>query len=198
MLALVAACMVLGYAAAGPLEPPGTPGEAKVVFPPDRAVILTGTFQVIAKGLDGELKVDGQARPWEPFASPLKVAKVGVLPGVHEIQIGDRKIPFVVGLSAEEHEGPRQWPVVRSHSIKVDERRCGDCHETSQTEGKLAVGQLRGAKACFECHKAPDFEVIHSRPLEPEARCQKCHALHGSSRKSLLKPSVKRPQRAEQ
>ena len=42
--------------------------SSRVIFPPNHAVILAGTFNVIAKGMPGELTVDGQPQKWDPFA----------------------------------------------------------------------------------------------------------------------------------
>lgn len=161
------------------------PRSGKVLFPPNHAVIFRGTFHVIVEGGDGELTVDGKPQPWEPFAPPLRVAKIGLNPGMHEIQIGREKVEFCVGLSEEEHEGPRDWPHVRSHTMPA-ERRCAACHTTHDEGGKLALAPPRMPEACFSCHVAGDFESIHSAPVTKLGRCSECHDLHGSPRESLL------------
>ncbi len=165
--------------------------DVKIVFPPDRAVLLAGTFNVIVKGGQGSLSVDGQPQPWDAFAPPLRVTRIGVTPGLHEIRIGDRKVAFSVGLSEEEHDGPKDWPIYRFHGIPAFVR-CSVCHETSQKDGLASVAGLKGAKACFACHKVAEFEARHSHTLKPLEHCQNCHALHGSARKSLLKAPVKK------
>lgn len=172
------------------LPSPQAPGEGKVVFPPPRAVLMVGTFYVIVKGGEGELLVDGRPQTWEPFAPPLRVAKVGLYPGVHEIRIGRRTIPFSVALNEEEFEGPRDWPIYRLHTISAHEQ-CGACHVTRLVDGRTSVEGLKGASACFACHRKADFEVRHSHPFPPLEHCQNCHALHGSPRKSLLKDHPK-------
>lgn len=166
------------------------PSEGKVVFPPPNAILMVGTFYVIVKGGDGELLVDGQHQPWEPFAPPLRVAKVGLYPGLHEIRLGRRVIPFSVAVNEEEFEGPRSWPVYRLHTISAHEQ-CGACHVTASNNGMISIEGLKGAAACFACHRKADFEARHSHPLPPLEHCQNCHALHGSPRKSLLKADPK-------
>ncbi len=53
------------------------------------------------------------------------------------------------------------------------------------------MGELKSYKACFECHPAVEFEVVHSHPLEPIEHCQMCHGLHASKEEALLKAPVK-------
>lgn len=165
-------------------------GDAKIVFPPEHSVLLQGTFHLIAKGIDGELKLDGQTQAWEGFQWPLRVAKIGLSPGIHEIEVGQRKVEFVVGLSPEEHDGPKDWPIVRGHQIRTDVKRCAACHQTLVQDGRTAVGELKGPAACFECHKQARIEQRHPNLIKP-LNCQECHTLHGSSNKSFLKPGVK-------
>jgi predicted CXXCH cytochrome family protein len=165
--------------------------EAKVIFPPTRSVLLSGSIHVIARAVEGELKVDGQPQPWEAFASPLRVAKLGLASGMHDVQIGKRKLRFVVGASAEEHEGPKDWQVWHFHPIKTDAKRCEACHETSQSDGKTAVGAVKPSKCCYDCHRPVDVEAKHAHPMKSLEDCQSCHALHGSNRKSSLKAPVK-------
>lgn len=172
------------------LPTPPSPAEGKVIFPPPNGVLLVGTFYVIVKGGEGDLLVDGQRQPWEAFAPPLRVARVGLYPGLHEIRVGRQVIPFSVALNEEEFEGPRNWPYYRLHTISAHER-CGACHITRSVDGLTAIEGLKGASACFACHRKGDFEARHSHPFRPLEHCQNCHALHGSPRKSLLKAAPK-------
>jgi len=172
------------------LPSPSPPADVKIIFPPPNAVLLVGTFYVIVKG-EGELFVDGQRQPWEPFAPPLRVAKVGLYPGLHEIRVGRRTISFSVALNEEEFEGPRNWPLYRLHTISAHQQ-CEACHVVSRSAGGLAsIEGLKGPSACFACHRRTDFEARHSHPFPPLEHCQNCHALHGSPRKSLLKAEPK-------
>lgn len=163
----------------------------KILFPPEHRVMICGTYHVIVKGEAGELKVDGQPQPWEDFAEPIHVARLGLSPGIHTVEVAGRKIDFAVGMNADEHDGPKDWEFFRCHQIKPDEKRCGWCHQTTVQDGKMAVGQPRGAEACFECHQPAEWEAKHKPATQSDARCTNCHSLHGSSRKGLLKPDVK-------
>jgi len=165
--------------------------KVKVVFPPNHAVLLSGSFDVITKAGEGTLKVDGTPRQWGPFKPPIRVAPVGLDPGLHELKIGNRRLEVVVALNAEEHDGPADWEVFERHSIGDGQDRCADCHKTERQDGQIAVGELMPYTACFGCHDSVEFDVTHSHPLEPLEHCQMCHALHGSSRKGLLKAPVK-------
>lgn len=173
------------------VERPASPPEMQVLFPADRSTLMTGTFNLIVRGGQGELRVDGQPQPWEPFDPPLRVAKIGLAPGLHEIRVGERKLAFSVALNEEEHEGPKDWPVFRAHAIPAD-RRCDTCHETRRNEGRVAVGALKPtATSCFACHLRDGFREVHSVSSDAVAKCGDCHALHGSTRKALLRPSCK-------
>ncbi|MGO8745776.1 MAG: hypothetical protein ACLQNE_07280 [Thermoguttaceae bacterium] len=164
--------------------------SSRVIFPPNHAVILAGTFNVIAKGMPGELTVDGQPQKWDPFAPPLSVARVGFTPGVHQIRIGSRKIDFSVALNEEEHDGPREWEIHRHHSIPAFVR-CSVCHQTSIQAGLAIVGPPRTPRACFDCHPKADTLATHADLLKPLDRCQSCHSLHDSTYKDLLKAPPK-------
>ncbi len=187
---LVLACWVGALWCDERLPTPTPPADGKVVFPPPNAVLMVGTFYVIVKGGDGELFVDGQHHPWEAYAPPLRVAKVGLYPGLHEIRVGRRVIRFSVALNEDEFEGPQNWPFYRLHTISAHEG-CGACHVTRLADGLTSIEGLKGASACFGCHPKADFEARHSHPFPPLEHCQNCHALHGSPRKSLLKGEPK-------
>ncbi|HUT93930.1 MAG TPA: cytochrome c3 family protein [Thermoguttaceae bacterium] len=188
---LVLAGLVLGYAVAHCADEPAKPADDGVLFPPDHAVLLSGTFDVICKTDEAVLEVDGKPREWEPFEPPLRVAHLGLSPGMHELRIGDRRREIVVALNEEEHDGPEDWPILRRHQMNRDPGRCGDCHQTTKQDDRVVVGELKSYEACIECHDAVDFEATHSHPLEPIEHCRMCHALHGSARKGLLKAPVK-------
>ena len=183
--------LMLGYAAAFSADEP-EPVQDDVLFPPDQAVLLSGSFDVIWKGEGGALEVDGRPREWEPFQPPLHVAHLRLSPGMHELRIGDRRRQLVVALNEEEHDGPDDWPQLRQHQMNTNENRCGDCHETSKQLDRTAVGELRSPHACLECHEPVDFEITHSHPLKPIEHCETCHALHGSPHKGLLKAPAKK------
>lgn len=190
--ALVCACWVGALWSDERLPSPSSLAEGKVIFPPSNAVLMVGTFYVIVKGGEGDLFVDGQRQSWEAFAPPLRVAKVGLYPGLHEIRVGRRTIRFSVALNEEEFEGPRDWPIYRLHTISAHEQ-CGACHVVGRSgDGLTSLEGLRGPSACFACHRRTDFEARHSHPFSPLEHCQNCHALHGSPRKSLLKAEPKK------
>lgn len=191
-IGLVLAGLVLALAAAVPSEQKGKPKDDGVLYPPDRAVLLSGSFDVICTTDQNSLAVDGKAREWEPFQPPLRVAHVRLSPGMHEIRIGDRRREVVVALNEEEYDAPRDWAVYRHHEMKHNEQGCADCHQTGKQNGRITVGELKSYEACFECHEPVDFDVIHSHPLDPIEHCEICHALHGSPRKALLKAPVKK------
>lgn len=175
----------------GASEASSRPVDDDVVFPPDQAVLLSGSFDVISKGDPASLEIDGKPWEWEPFAPPLRVAHVRLWPGVHELRIGDRCREIVVALNEEEHDGPPDWPIQQFHEINRGEGRCGDCHETSKQGGQVAVGPLKSCEACFACHEPVDFQAVHAHPLEPIRNCEACHALHASTREGLLKAPMK-------
>jgi len=198
LVALVSVGLLLGYAAAVPSdkpakvpdEPAKPPGDG-VLFPPNRAVLLSGSLDVVSKSDQTSLEVDGKPREWEPFQPPLHVAHLRLAPGMHELRIGQGRREFVVALNEEEHDGPQDWPIYRCHEMSRGEDRCGDCHQTDKQDGRITVGDLKPSEACFECHEPVEFDVIHAHPLEPIEHCQMCHALHASTRKGLLKAPVK-------
>ena len=189
---LVVVGLVFGYAAAVPSDEPAPLAAAGVLFPPDHVVLLSGSFDVICTASEATLEVNGKSREWEPFQPPLHVAHLRLSPGVHELQIGDRRREIVVALNEEEHDGPEDWAIHRHHKIGHEKNRCADCHRTNRQDGRITVGALKSSETCFECHDPIDFDVTHSHPLEPIEHCQMCHALHGSTRKGLLKAPVKK------
>jgi len=191
-MGLVLAGLVLAYAAATPSQQKAKPKDDGVLFPPDRAVLLSGSFDVICRTDQKSLEVDGQPREWEPFDPPLHVAHLRLSPGMHEIRIGDQRREVVVALNEDEHDGPADWAIHRRHTMNHEEGRCADCHQTGKQNGRITVGELKSYEACFQCHQPVDFDVIHSHPLEPIEHCETCHALHGSPRKALLKAPAKK------
>jgi predicted CXXCH cytochrome family protein len=187
---LVFAALVLGYAVAFSADE-SEPDCEGVLFPPDRAVLLSGGFDVIWQGDGGTLEVDGKPHDWEPFQPPIHVAHLRLSPGLHTLQIGQECRELVVALNEQEHDGPADWPLVRWHPINTNQNRCGDCHETGKQSDRILVGEPRSPESCFECHEPVDFEATHAHPLEPIAHCQVCHSMHQSTRKKLLKAPAK-------
>ena len=191
LLGLLSAFLVLGYV--GVVTSGERPAvDDGVLFPPDHAVLLSGSFDVICKADQDVLEVDGRPRAWESFEPPVRVAHVRLPPGVHELRIGDRQRELVVALNEDEHDGPQSWTIYRRHPMNAKEERCGDCHETGEQDEQIRVGELKSYKACLECHGEVEFEATLSHPLEPLEPCQMCHALHGSTRKALLKAPAKK------
>jgi len=169
-----------------PLAPDG------ILFPPNQAVLLSGTFDVICNGDEAPLEVNGKTYEWEAFHAPLHVARIRLSPGVYDLTVGDRKREIVVALNEDEHDGPEDWVIQRHHKIDRDSGRCGNCHETKKQDDEMIVGELKSYQACFECHDPIDIDVIHAHPIEPIEHCEICHSLHGSPRKGLLRAPVKK------
>ncbi len=163
----------------------------ELIYPPPNAVILDGEFNVICKTKDATLDVDGEEFLWDAFEPPLCVARVSLYSGRNTLQIGQRKVEVFVGRTADDPGGPDGWPLVHSHPIRRN-KRCADCHETKEQDGRIAVGDLLSHEACFKCHEEVEFELVHSHPLEPIEHCQMCHSPHGSTRKALLKAPIKK------
>ena len=186
-IALGLVCATLGITS----EQRVTKSEIKVIFPPDQTALLSGEFDVIALAEQATLEVDGRAQKWEAFAPPLRVAKVKLAPGQHELRIGTRRVKFAISDKAEKTQGPQAWETYHSHPVR-DEKRCAACHKTSQRDGQTVVGEPHPTTSCLECHNTIDFEAKHSHPLEPLKPCSMCHALHGSPRPSLLKAPIKK------
>ncbi len=168
-----------------------TAAEGLIVFPPDKAVLLSGGIDIIVKSPGGKPVVDGKPCSCEPFKNPLYVKRTRLSPGMHTLRIGDRKAEFVVALNEMEHEGPDDWRIYKSHLIEPGRDRCGACHETEKHGDLLRLGGISPHTACLECHSEVDFAVIHSHPLEPLEPCQLCHVMHGSTHDSLLKAPPK-------
>jgi len=190
LAALLTAFLTLGYAGAVIPEDRAATDDG-VLFPPDHAVLLSGNFDVICKADEEVLEVDGKPRAWEPFGPPVRVAHLRLPPGVHELRIGDRQRELVVAVNEDEHDGPQDWAIYDRHPMNSNQERCGDCHETTEQDERITVGELKSHEACLECHKPVEFEAAHAHPLQPLEPCQMCHALHGSTRKALLKAPVK-------
>ena len=192
--AVVAVCAVLA-AGRGVMskEPSGAPA-AKTVFPPNRSVLPSGGFDLIAKADKGSLEVNGKPRKWESFRPPLRVAHIHLSAGFNELKIDNQKLELFVARYPDDEDAPSGWKTYKSHPVDEKEgvKRCGDCHKNSNLDGQVAVGEFKGYKACFECHKSVEFEAVHSHPLEPLEPCQMCHEVHGSTHKALLKAPVKK------
>ena len=186
--AVLGAAMVALLAWAGAVAPQDkTARPTRILFPPDHAVILSGHFDVIVRGPQAELAIDGQRQAWEPFAPPVYVLRVSLEPGQHKIEVAGQTRRFMVAAYVGDPAAPRDWPTVRRHPINSEEERCADCHQLSHRDGQLVVGELKGQQACFECHHQAGFEAAHARLSGPLESCSTCHTLHASGRKSFLK-----------
>ncbi len=167
-----------------------------MIAPRGKAVLASGDFYVICRGGQPDLAIDGIGRSWDPFADPLKVARLHLEPGQHEIRIGDRKIAVRVGGKG----GADGWETYAMHPIAKRGNACGNCHQTSERrtahgvsgQSEVAVEAPKPYTACLECHKPLEFEAVHSHPLEPLKHCGSCHHLHGSPVKGLLQAPVKK------
>ena len=190
----VAACLAVACGSLGASSPNFNRTDASpdstslIVAPPDRAVLMSGNLDVIYRGDDVPLKVDSQVKSWESsYASPVRVGRLRLSPGMHRLEIGDRRIQLCVALNEMEHDGPSDWRIHKLHTMSPDDGRCAECHETKSNGQRLSVGQVRMPQACLDCHKPDELNETH-RPLPvPPADCRRCHALHGSPFPSLLK-----------
>jgi predicted CXXCH cytochrome family protein len=185
---------VAGWRAGGGEEPPAL----RVLFPADRSVVETGQFELIAvqsreaaRQGPPPLRVDGVEHPWERYRAPVRVARLKLSPGPHQLRIGDRTLAiFVRGDQAP--DPPAGWPVFRQHPPTVPEKAaCRSCHPVQKEDAEVALAAPRTPAACDPCHSARQFEASHYHPREPLSSCQRCHALHGSDRRALLKQPVK-------
>ena len=192
VLLLVAA--VLASVRGAMSKEPAKKEAAKTIFPPNRAVLLSGSFDLIVKASPGGLSVNGKPHQSEPFEPPLCVAHLHLSAGVNELKIGNHKLEIFIARYPGDEDAPTGWPSYKSHPIDELEgtKRCNDCHEHSKWDGQVIVGEWKGYKACLKCHEPVEFEAIHAHPLEPLEPCQMCHAMHGSQEKSLLRAPVKK------
>ena len=158
-----------------------------IIFPPDHAVLLSGSIDVICTTDKRDFEIDSQKHEWELCGNRVRAARVRLFPGIHELKIGDKKIEVVVALNEDEHDGPADWKIQRSHKMDNDPTRCKACHEVDKKGGRVGVGKLRSHEACLKCHKAGDLKEEHPGIAKPLENCRTCHALHGSPHKSLLK-----------
>jgi hypothetical protein len=182
--------LLLGYTAAVRSGEKPANEELDLVFPPHRAVLFWGTFDLICQA-DGELKVDGKSQSWELFQPPLRVAHLGLEPGPHRLQIGPDRVDLFVSLGPDEHDWPSGWTTYRFHPEETGHDRCAHCHKTTKVGDKTAVGEWKEAEACVKCHRQRDLEKTHLRTLREMRECTSCHNLHASTRKALLHEGVK-------
>ena len=171
-----AVCLLLGHWRVVVSEEAA--GMAGLIFPRDRAVLLSGDLDVICKTADGPLEVEGETIDWEPFVPPVRVAHLNLYNGRNRIRIGNQQIEVFVARSKQDPAMPKGWKIFRGHPIEGQgSKRCADCHQIAPRGEQFQVGELKSYKACFECHKPVEFEAIHAHPLEPLEPCQSCHAL---------------------
>jgi predicted CXXCH cytochrome family protein len=166
----------------------------KTVFPPHRAIVLSGSFDVIAEAGPAALAVNGKPQGWEAFEPPLRVAHLHLSSGKNEIQVGDQRLDLFFARYPGDEDSPKGWPTCRWHPISklAGTRRCDACHKTQEQGTKISVGEFQGHTSCLVCHSAAKFKAIHSHPLKPLESCQTCHAIHGSTEKALLKAPAKK------
>jgi predicted CXXCH cytochrome family protein len=163
-----------------------------VVSPPNQAVLLSGSIDVICETDQAEFEIDAKPHEWEAFEGPVRAARVRLMPGLHELRIGQQLVEVVVALNEDEHDGPSDWKIYRTHEMDSDPTRCEDCHEAEEHDGRIEVGELKSFEACLECHTPIEFEEVHAHILEPLEACQMCHVLHGSPIKKLLKAPMRK------
>lgn len=175
----------------------GTSEEKKAaswspVFPPNRSAIFYCNFDLICKAEPGKLLVDGKPHAWESFRSPLRVAHLGLEPGMHRLEIDGHRVEVFISLGPDERDWPSTWPTYRSHEMEIGAGRCGVCHRTTKEAGQIAVGEWKGHEACMECHTRAELDATHCHWHEPLQGCPSCHSIHGATQKSLLRAPVKK------
>ena len=161
--------------------------ESGIISPPDHAVLLSGHIDVICKTDKPNFEIDSQKHEWEFRGNPVRVARVRLFPGMHELKIGDKKIEVVVALNEDEHDGPADWKIQRSHKMENDPARCQACHEVDKKCGHVSVGKFKSHQACLKCHETADLKEEHPGIAKALEDCQTCHTIHGSPHKPLLK-----------
>jgi len=171
-----------------------------VIFPRDQCVVESGKLDLLGVTREPKqgspsgsaLRVDGKPWKWELYKEPTLLSRLQLAPGRHQITIGSGRLRvYVRGKSSAEDE-PNGWPVFRTHLGATEGwKDCATCHELTKDGARTVVGDPMEPAACSQCHSSTEFEVAHFHPEEPLASCQMCHALHGSSRESLLKAPVK-------
>lgn len=182
----------LGWSLAGTPEEKAAPATWKPVFPQHRSVIFYCNFDLICQAEPGKLTVDGKPQAWEPFRAPLRVARLGLEPGLHRLRIDEQRVDVFISLGPDEHDWPSDWTTYRSHQMEAGQKRCGVCHRTSEKGGQIEVGPWKGHESCLECHTRAEFDATHCHSLEPLQDCQSCHDIHGSREESLLKGPAKK------
>ncbi len=167
---------------------------SQILWPPKNAVILKGTFPMIATGQSSEIHVDGKRLERESrWHEPLQLTWLGLNPGVHELTIGSTTQKFCVALNDVENEAPRNWPICRSHTIRNLDNGCEECH--ASTTAKVATDTTESSRwleapeipeKCVECHTTEAFETTHQHPADSLTDCTLCHRMHSSRREKLL------------
>ena len=89
-----------------------------------------------------------------------------------------------MALNEDEHDGPAEWKIQRTHEMDNDPARCHACHKVDK---KTGVGKVKSHQACLECHDTSDLKEEHPQIANPLENCRSCHRLHGSAYKPLLK-----------
>jgi predicted CXXCH cytochrome family protein len=182
---------------------------SRFVSPPRQSILLSGSVDIIYRlqTAEGEaevpgltpasletlkLMIDGEVQEWDPIRGAALSKRIRLMPGVHEVKIGEETLQCVIAMNEEDHDGPDDWSIFRSHYISSKPDRCGRCHEMESDESDIfQVGKFSGPEACLECHDMIDFEVNHMHVFQPLEACHTCHTIHGSEQKSLLRAPVR-------
>lgn len=167
---------------------PPAVGEGEVISPPANAVLPAGWVDVIYRGGQAGLDLDGRPRGWGPYAGPVRAARVRLTPGRHELTVAGRSVV----LWGEGPPSPPAFRATRVHPIAPGATGCAACHQTTQADGLTAVGAAKPTASCLECHPPDQFELKHSHPLDPLRNCTSCHAVHGAAHKGLLRAPAKK------
>ena len=172
----------------------------RVIFPAEQCIVESGKLELLCV-IPGSvpsvasripLRVDGKPRSWEPYQTPILLSRLELAPGWHDVTIGVKHLRIFVLNSTEADRAPRGWPVLKSHPGGNNGwKDCAVCHQVTDEDGRAAVGDPEDSSICFQCHSSVEFELTHLHTEAPFASCEVCHAIHGSSRPSLLIAPVK-------
>ena len=133
LIILLFACLIgflSGHAPDATSAEPSGSVAVRAIFPPSQAVLVDGEIDVICRAPGAALTVNGKPHAWESFAPPLRVSRLTLPEGAHELRIGDQPLKIVVANGDGQHNGPKQWEVFHTHPIENGEDRCADCHES--------------------------------------------------------------------
>lgn len=199
-LGAIALVLVLGCSIRSLRDRDSAAIPLRLIFPAEQCVVESGGLELlcVASGSAPDitsrvpLRVDGRPRSWEPYGTPILLSRLELAPGWHDVAIGTRHVRIFVLGGPESNQAPQGWPVFRSHPGGSDGwKDCAVCHQVTDEDGRVAVEDPEDSSTCFQCHSSMEFELTHTHPEAPLASCEICHAVHGSSRPSLLIAPVK-------